>query len=98
MAVGLTPPPLLTQPPRGSQHTAFCRTHRPLWVQKDPGKLQDQCIRWLVVGLPQRVWEKAGTGGLDDHLQERMGRSFRYRAWGVGTEHSPSTPTPLTCL
>lgn len=80
MAVGLTPAQLLTQPPGGPRHTAFCRTHRPLWMQKDPGELQDQCIRWLVVGLPQRVWEKAGTGGLDDHLQERGGFSFRNRA------------------
>ena len=60
-----------SQPPgpmRCPQPAAFPKTHRPLRVQEDASELQDQCVWGLVVRLPQRVWEKAGAGGLDDHL------------------------------
>lgn len=81
-------------PPSGTQPTVFHRTHRPLGMQEDAGELQDQCIGWLVVGFPQRVWEKAGAGGLNDHLQNRMGHSHSETelgtgAWGPSPAHIP---------
>lgn len=72
---------IMIWPPRSiqcPQLAAFPRTHRPLRVQEDAGELQDQCVGWLIVRLSQRVWEKAGASGLDDHLwyRDRMG-AFR---------------------
>lgn len=67
----LAPNIIMIQSPRSiqcPQSAAFPRTHRPLRVQEDTGELQDQCVGRLVVWLPQRVWEKAGAGRLDDHL------------------------------
>lgn len=62
---------VMIRPPRSTQchqPAAFPNTHRPLRVQEDTGELQDQSVGRLVVWLPQRVWEKARAGGLDDHL------------------------------
>lgn len=66
------------------QPAAFPRTHRPLRVQEDASELQDQGVGRLVVRLPQRVWEKAGAGGLDDHLwtKDKMGALGETGNWG----------------
>lgn len=90
-------------PPRSiqcPQPAAFPRTHRPLRVQEDASELQDQRVGRLIVRLSQRVWEKAGASGLDDHLwyRDRMG-AFRQGAGGWGMEGEGLGPgLLLTCL